>query len=126
MNASKSIIFVSRNVKPKRACMLSRSVGIPLTKDLGNYLRIPLIHSNVNFNPFGFVVQKIRKIFSGWNTIFFSKADRAVLIRTTTSGIRSYAAEVAKWSGEIINGFERVNRGLFWGENGAMVQNSIR
>ncbi|KAK2658529.1 hypothetical protein Ddye_005062 [Dipteronia dyeriana] len=54
----KSTLFYSKNMKDIEACVFAKVCGSPLTKDLGNYLGVSLIHYRINNKTYRGLVEK--------------------------------------------------------------------
>lgn len=89
----------------------------PLILHLGKYLDIPLVHKRVKGDTFKHIVDKVGRRLSSWKSRFVSKADKALLIHTTTAIIPFYIMQIAKLPSATIDELERVNRNFLWGHD---------
>lgn len=93
VSTSKSKLFVSSNTCLNLAAMLSEQFQIPLMEDLGIYLDVPLIHGEIKFKHFGFLVEKIRSKVHGWKRRTLSKVARLLLLNTSIVPTSSYVMQ---------------------------------
>lgn len=66
MNMQKSKLVVSPNTSPNITNTLSQRFEVLITKDLGLYLGLPIIHGRAGAALFEFLLSKVRKKLSGW------------------------------------------------------------
>lgn len=93
INFQKSSLFVSNNVNVNHARSLSTLCGIPLTKDLGIYLGIPMIHKRKGKHHFDHIIHKMQHKLSGWKAKYLSFAGRTTLIKSVMSTITVYGMQ---------------------------------
>lgn len=74
VKTSKSKLFVSENTPPSLAQSLSSKFDIPLTKDLGTHLGVPILHGRIGIKTYQFLVDNIKRKISGWKRHSLSKA----------------------------------------------------
>lgn len=67
MNKKKTQIFFSKNVISAKACRIGKGLGFTVTKSLGNFIGMPLLHSRVEKNNYRAVLDKVGQRLSGWN-----------------------------------------------------------
>lgn len=91
--------------------------GMPLTKDLGTYLGIALIHGRVKRNHFNLIIDKLLKKLSGWKANTLSLAGRAILVQSVASAIPNYAMQVLKFPAHICDRVDRLNINSLWGDS---------
>ena len=58
---SKCRVFCSNNIGDAKAKKLAELCGSPLTKNMGNYLGIPLIHDCINKGTYNYILEKSQK-----------------------------------------------------------------
>ena len=78
---NRSRIFCSNNIKERDAKSIANICGSPLTKNLGKYLGVPLIHSRVNAHTYVDVVEKVQQILVAWKSKSMSLAGRLPLTK---------------------------------------------
>lgn len=91
VSLGKSLLCVSANVKPNFTQILSNSLGISLTNNLGKYLRSPTIHGRVTQNTYKFILDKVYSKLARWKAKYVSLAGKVTLIKSVTSAIPVYA-----------------------------------
>lgn len=67
INKKNTQIFFSKNVISAEACRIGKGLGFTVTKSLGNYIGMPLLHSRVEKNNYRTVLDKVGQRLSGWN-----------------------------------------------------------
>lgn len=93
INYHKSHIFCSKSVGITVANQLSGLSNIPLTQDLGKYLRVLSIHGRVTKNIFAETVERVQAKLEGWKTKFLSFAGRQILAKAVLSFIPLYSMQ---------------------------------
>ncbi|CAL2248919.1 unnamed protein product [Prunus armeniaca] len=81
--------------------------GAPITKELGKYLGMPLLHSPVTKVTYNGLLDKVQSWLVAWKRKCLSLAGRASLIRAITSSIPVYTMQTVKLPGI-----------FFWGGSG--------
>lgn len=87
-----------------------------LTKDLGNYLGVPLIHGRVHNNHFDNILQKLQKKLNGWKANVLSLARRATLVQVVTFSIPVYMMQTIKIPKTVCDRIDILNRNFTWGQ----------
>lgn len=118
VNVSKTKLFVSSNTPGSLARTVAKEFGVSLTKDLGMYLGVPLLHQRSSGHTFTYLVDKVRRKWSGWKVRNFSLAARALLIQSVTSAVPRYAMQTMKLPRGTLDQLEKLNRKFLWGEIG--------
>lgn len=90
MNAHKSKVSFSANMKPQDCDMIRATLGFQVEEDLGAYLGVPLLHKRTIMRTFQFVVDKVQKILNGFKGKLFSLAGRITLVKSVLLAIPSY------------------------------------
>ncbi|KAK2658152.1 hypothetical protein Ddye_004685 [Dipteronia dyeriana] len=90
-----SCILYSCNTNERAAKNVSEVCGSPLTKDLGKYLGVPLIHGRVRNRTYGALVEKVQSRLAGWKSDTLSLVERVTLIKVVTSSLPVYTMEHA-------------------------------
>ncbi|PRQ26177.1 putative RNA-directed DNA polymerase [Rosa chinensis] len=127
VNFDKSLIFCSPNVGNDLAGDISRLCGSVLTKNMGKYLGMPLIHSRITKHTYASIVDKVQGRLAGWKCNTLSIAGRLTLIQSVTSSIAIYALQTAKLPNSIWSSLDKLNRYFLWGDcNGKKKVHLIR
>ncbi|KAK2641326.1 hypothetical protein Ddye_023089 [Dipteronia dyeriana] len=111
---SKSTVFCSSNICDNHAKDLANVCGSPITKNLGNYLGIPLIHGHAIKNTYNEIFEKSQKRLASWKSISLSLAKRCTLIKAVVSALLVYAMQSIKLSSEICSKLDKRNRDFLW------------
>ncbi|KAL7214682.1 hypothetical protein ACSBR1_026965 [Camellia fascicularis] len=116
INTHKFKMFVSPNVNCSYARTLSSLCGIPLTRDLGKYLGVPLLHGRISRSHFNSILEKMQKRLAGWKINTLSLAGRATLIQSVTSAIPACTMQTMKVPIRVCDDIDRLNRNFLWGD----------
>lgn len=116
VSTTKSHLYVSATVSSERASILSNRFCIPLTRDLGRYLGMPLLHGRATTATYNYLVEKVSKRLAAWKGRLMSKAARNILIQSVVSAVPYYAMQTASLPTAVIDKIERLSRSFFWGE----------
>lgn len=95
VNASKSNLCFSSNMKDWLQSSIGNTLGFQLTDDLGKYLGVPLFHSRVTKSTFQFVVDKVQKKLNSYDAKLLSLAGRVTLVKSTLLAISGYFMQLA-------------------------------
>lgn len=90
INFSKSNVLFSPNVPEQKARRLNNQLGIPLTKNMGEYLGFHLKHHGNNKSIHSNLLQKMRSKLVGWKSKCMSKAGKVKLARSVLSSIPTF------------------------------------
>ena len=91
VSKTKTQVFFSHNIKSAEAKEIGDSLGFSVTKNLGKYLGVPIIHSRVNKLTYQGILDKVNQRLSGWNAIHLSLAGRITLTQSVIQAIPIYA-----------------------------------
>lgn len=116
VSAHKSKIFVSPNTPPSLGRNLSSICGFSLTKDLGMYLGVPLIHSKVSKRNYQYIIERLSKKLVGWKADSLNLMGRATLVKYVTSTIPYYTMLTTALPTSITNQIDKINRNFLWGD----------
>jgi hypothetical protein len=115
VNFEKSQVYCSPNTPSDLALQISRVCGSPITKDLGLYLGMPLIHSRVTKKTYSSTVDKVQARLASWKSKCLNMAGRLTLIRAVNSSIPIYAMETAKLPAHTCNTLNKTQQKLLVG-----------
>lgn len=115
LSLPKSMVFFSRNVDSREAQLISASLNIPATEDLGRYQGMPTINGRVTRHTFQHVIDRVDKRLAGWKARLLSPAGRATLVQSVISTIPCYAKQTAKLPRSICDEVDRKARKFIWG-----------
>ncbi|KAH9684963.1 putative ribonuclease H protein [Citrus sinensis] len=114
VNKSKTQVFFSRNVNPIEAKEIGAALGFSVTKNLGKYLGMPVIHSRVNKQTYQEILDKVNKRLSGWNAMHLSLAGRLTLTQSVIQTIPIYAMQTTKIPSGIRDNIDQACRHFIW------------
>ena len=116
INLQKSVMFVSPNIHRSKANALHFTTHIPITKDLGKYLGVPLIHGRLNKGSCAFIVEKVQKRLAGWKARLLNLAGRVTLIKHVTSSLPVYSMQTVELPISVCDKLDSLNRNFLWGD----------
>ena len=82
INRTKTQLFFSKNVHNDEASRIGNFLCFTITKDLEKYLGMPLLHSRVTRNTYHDIIDKAKKLLSGWNASQLSLAGRITVTQS--------------------------------------------
>lgn len=115
VNLQKSAVNFSNNVKNDIVDTLSNVLGMPYTKNIGNYLGIPIIHSRVQKKAYTYLVDKVRRKLTSWKARTLCFAGRVTLAQSTVMNLPSYVMQTTTILVSICDEVERLCRDFIWG-----------
>ena len=89
INEAKSKLIFSPNTLNQHKNLFMETLNVQETKNLGEYLGLPISHKRPSRSQVQFIVDKVRSRLANWKTKFLSKAGRPCLISSTLSLSRS-------------------------------------
>ncbi|KAK0578928.1 hypothetical protein LWI29_018508 [Acer saccharum] len=113
----KSRVLCSTNVKERDAKLIAEVCDSPITKDLGKYLGVPLIHGRVRVRTYWDIVERTQKRLAAWKMDSLSLAGRVTLIKAVTSALLIYAMQTVKFPSEMCYKLDKINRDFLWGHS---------
>ena len=75
------------------AQLIGDALGFSITKDLGCYLGMPLIHSRVNKATYQSILDKVDMRLTGWNAAHLTFAGRVTLAHSVIQAMPIYAMQ---------------------------------
>ncbi|KAK3211992.1 hypothetical protein Dsin_016698 [Dipteronia sinensis] len=117
----KSRIHCSKNVSHSIARVLANVCGSPVSKNLGNYLGVPLIHGRITKDTYKEIIEKTQNKLANWKSASLSFAGRCTLIKAVTSALpiyaiyAIYAMQSIKLPSETCSTLDQINRNFLWG-----------
>ncbi|XP_048422575.1 uncharacterized protein LOC125469371 [Pyrus x bretschneideri] len=115
VNFDKSCIYCSPNISRSKAIEIANICGSPLTSDLGHYLGVLLLHSRVNKETYGNIVEKVQRRLSAWKSNTLSMAGRLVYLQSVASAIPIYSMQSTRLPVSICDKIDKLNRNFLWG-----------
>ncbi|KAL5861995.1 hypothetical protein ACOSQ4_003291 [Xanthoceras sorbifolium] len=105
----KSRVCCSPNVSMGDARCIANICDSPITKDLGNYLGVPLIHGRINKHTYSGILEKVHNRLASWKSSTLSMAGRVTLIKAVSSAIPMYAMQTVKLPSDLCVKLDKVN-----------------
>lgn len=105
---------LSKNVGWHVKQQLSDGLGILWTEDLGNYMRVPILHKKVNNHTYQFILEKVNQILSNWKAKNLSIAGRDTL--SVFQALLSYVMQTVSLPKAICDKVDKICRDFIWGD----------
>ncbi|KAH9669690.1 hypothetical protein KPL70_021892 [Citrus sinensis] len=113
--------YSPKNVSRGEANNIGKLLGCTITKDLGNYLRMSLIHSRVSNQTCHKIIEKVEKHLSGWVAFHLSLAGRIAgritLAQSVLQAIPVYAMQTTNLPLEVRTKIDRDCKNFIWSES---------
>lgn len=116
VSVAKTKIFFSKNVSSALAENISRNSGFMVTKDLGKYLGVPLLHQRITKQTYSYLLEKLQQKLTGWKAKNLSLARRITLCKAVLSTIPLYSMQVAVIPKHTCKEIEKICRRFIWGQ----------
>ncbi|KAK3184287.1 hypothetical protein Dsin_031573 [Dipteronia sinensis] len=113
----KSKTYCSSNISNYVARALAELCGSPVTKNLGSYLGVPLIHGRITKDTYKEILVKTQKRLATWKSASLSFAGRCTLIKSVTSALSVYAMQSIKLPSDICKTLDKINMDFLWGSS---------
>lgn len=110
VSKAKSKIFVSSNVNPRLAVRLNTMSGFEVTKNLGNYLGVPILHERVKADTFSNLLSKANARLAGWKCRTLSFAGRLTLAKSVLSSLSLYMMNSVKLPSKVCKDLDKIAR----------------
>lgn len=89
---------------------------MPVTKNLGKSLGVPLIHEGVSRGTYADLLEKVQQgRLSGWKAKLLNMAGRGTLIQSTTFALPMYTMQTALLPQKVCDELDRMNRNFSLG-----------
>ncbi|KAH9699193.1 putative ribonuclease H protein [Citrus sinensis] len=125
VNKSKTQVYFSNNISGAVAGRLGRDLGYTVTKDLGTYLGMPLLHRRVSKQTYQGILDKMQQRLSGWAASQLSFAGRITLTQSVLQAIPIYAMQTTNLPASIKTKIDQVCRRFLWSGNAEMRKMSL-
>lgn len=83
--------FFSHNVKVADAKNIGETLGFTTTKDLGNYLGMPLLHKRISKQTYQSLIDRVQQRLSGWTAKHLSLSGRITLTQLVIQALPIYS-----------------------------------
>ncbi|CAL1355372.1 unnamed protein product [Linum trigynum] len=110
-------IFFSHNVSNVVETALSAALDIPVTKNLGRYLGVPVIHGRVSKATYTNLIDRIDSRLAGWKVNSLSLAGRITLAQAVLSSLPAYTMQTALLPAYVREYIDKKIRGFIWGSS---------
>ncbi|KAH9725610.1 putative ribonuclease H protein [Citrus sinensis] len=117
VNKAKSQVFFSKNISAWDMKRIGAELGFSVTKDLGTYLGMPLLHTRVSQHTYQNIIDKVERRLSGWHASLLSLAGRITLTQTVLQAIPVYAMQTTSLPTGINMKIDKACRKFIWSGN---------
>ncbi|KAH9670623.1 putative ribonuclease H protein [Citrus sinensis] len=117
VNKAKSQVFFSKNISAWDMKRIGAELGFSVTKDLGTYLGMPLLHTRVSHHTYQNIIDKVERRLSGWHASLLSLAGRITLTQTVLQAIPVYAMQTTSLPTGINMKIDKACRKFIWSGN---------
>ena len=117
VNKTKSQVFFSKNISARSMKRIGADLGFPITKDLGMYLDMPLLHTRVSQHTYQKIIDKVERRLSGWHASLLSLAGRITLAQTILQAILVYAMQTTSLPTGIKLKIDKACKKFIWSGN---------
>lgn len=107
MTHSKLLFFVSPNINEQEASWLSKMMGIPLMKELGNYLGHEILYDKGNKKLHSRILQKLNDRLVGWKARCLLRAGQITLAKSLMNSITTFYMLLGKLPSKIHKEIDR-------------------
>lgn len=114
VNKSKTKVFFSKNVVARDAKNIGEALGFMTTKDLGNYLGMPLLHSRVTKATYQTILDKVDTRLTGWSAKHLSFAGRVTLTQSVLQALPVFAMQTTLLLSSVCNRIDQACRRFIW------------
>ncbi|CAN1181076.1 Putative ribonuclease H protein At1g65750 [Linum perenne] len=90
-------------------------MGIPITRCLGRYLGIPLLHGRSTNAHYKYILENLDSRLSGWKSDSLSLAGRVTLASSVLNAIPSFAMQTSMLPNHICEQIDKRIRSFVWG-----------
>ena len=110
VSATKTRIFFSKNVSVSLAEAISRRSGFQVTRDLGRYLGVLLLHHRVTKQTYSYLVENMQKTLASWKASNLSLAEKITLSKFFLTTILLYPMQVVSIPKQACKEIEKICR----------------
>lgn len=114
VNNKKTQFFFSYNVKSADVNRIGPTLGFSITKDLGKYLGMPILHSRVNKATYQGILERAENCLSGWSAKLLFLAGRITLTQSMIQALPIYSMQTIRLPTNINKKIEKVCRKFIW------------
>ena len=82
--------------------------GFRLTKNLGKYLGVPLLHEKCKVSDFQYIFDIMNQRSNGWKSHCLSLADRITLTKSALATIPNYVMQTMKLPANACNKLDKI------------------
>ncbi|KAH9735416.1 putative ribonuclease H protein [Citrus sinensis] len=117
VNKTKSQVFFSKNISARDMKRIGAELGFSVTRDLGTYLGMSLLHTRVLQHTYQNIIDKVERRLSGWHASLLSLAGRITLTQTVLQAIPVYAMQTTSLPTGINMKIDKACRKFIWSGN---------
>ncbi|KAH9671615.1 putative ribonuclease H protein [Citrus sinensis] len=96
---------------------IKTTLGFSVTKNLGKYLGLPILHSRVTKATYQGILDKVQQRLSGWNAKHLSLAGRITLVQSVIQALPVYAMQSTKITVSVLTKIEQSCKHFIWSGN---------
>ncbi|XP_010520746.1 PREDICTED: uncharacterized protein LOC104799794 [Tarenaya hassleriana] len=115
VNLNKTQLYFSANVRHDIRMQLADLAGFSVTTDLENYLGVPILHAKSSRNKFDFLIERVSRHLSGWQSKLLSLAGRITLTKSILNTIPAFVMQTIKLPSSVCLELDRIMRRFIWG-----------
>ncbi|CAN1808124.1 Putative ribonuclease H protein At1g65750 [Linum perenne] len=98
-----------------KASDIAGILGIGVTRDLGRYLGVPILHGRVTKQTYSYILDRLDNKLAGWKAENLSLAGRVTLASSVLNSIPSYVMQTAFLPISLCDQIDRKIRNFIWG-----------
>lgn len=117
VNIRKSELFVSPNVENNLVERLKVECGFNVTRNLGSYLSMPVLHKKATAEDFAPLLDKINAKLASWKSRHLNFTSRLTLTKSVLSSIPVYSMVTMVLPSDIYAKIDSICGNFVWGAN---------
>uniref|UniRef100_A0A803PAC2 Reverse transcriptase domain-containing protein n=1 Tax=Cannabis sativa TaxID=3483 RepID=A0A803PAC2_CANSA len=117
VNFTKSALYFSPNTTPALQHEIAMLLGIPVRETMDKYLGLPQAFGRSKKDAFNYINDRVWSHLNKWNSKFFSKGGKEVLLKLVVQAIPSYAMACFKLPASFHSKIESLMARFWWGGN---------
>uniref|UniRef100_A0A803Q1S7 Reverse transcriptase domain-containing protein n=1 Tax=Cannabis sativa TaxID=3483 RepID=A0A803Q1S7_CANSA len=117
VNFTKSALYFSPNTTQAIKQEIATLLGIPVRDTMDKYLGLPQAFGRSKKDAFNYINDRVWAHLNKWNSKFFSKGGKEVLLKSVVQAIPSYAMACFKLPASFHSKIESLMARFWWGGN---------
>uniref|UniRef100_A0A803QD90 Reverse transcriptase n=1 Tax=Cannabis sativa TaxID=3483 RepID=A0A803QD90_CANSA len=115
VNFNKLALYFSPNTAPELQHAIASLLGIPVRETMEKYLGLPQTFGRSKKDAFNYINDRVWSHLNKWNSKFFSKGGKEVLLKSVVQAIPSYAMACFKLPASFHSKIESLMARFWWG-----------